>query len=640
MNMKYPVFEYLGIAVAVVLVLLFVVFTIKKDKPLKGIKIANTELYKDDSYIKRTYVYYYLLRIVLILSLAGCILSAFFLLARPYYTKKVNLNKSNRDIIICLDISSSVDDLNMKLCKELQDTVRSLSGERIGVVMFNTSPVLLSPLSDDYEYTIKQLENIETAIKVVNKTKVYTSDDWSYWQNFLYGGTLVNNYERGSSLIGDGLLGGLFNFPKDSEDRTKIIIFATDNEKNGEGYASLMEAAECCKMKDVTVYGIGTKLMFNKNLQEMKEAVELTGGKFYLEESASTFHNIVEEIESKSASLIDGKIVYREVETPDKFFRLFVILFIVSVVTALLLRRGNLFLIVYTVVISSLIFFTYKYCVIPAHLNQRNSDIEVKKKSKYNVLFVIDDTISMVANDGRNGQERLDSVKEDCKKIVEELDGANFAVITFNNSATVLSPFNNNVNHIENAVNAIYPIQEIYAKGSSLNTPKEPMKNIMDSVDGKVCVFYFGDGENTSDDPLETFSDLSDKIDGGAVIGYGTKDGGTMKVKGTWDDSYKEIIDYTIYPFAPAVSKIDENNLKQLAKDMNISYMDMNSGGLDLLLETIKPKIAAKEEITKVDNGDDTYEKYITVTENRAYFLLIPAILLLLANSIYVIRVK
>lgn len=637
MEMKYPIIAYAGILVAVVLVLLFVVQILRKEKNKNGINIANTELYKNDPYIKRAYISFYVLRVALIASLVGCIVSAFFLLARPYYIKKVNEEKYNRDIIICLDISSSVADLDIKLCKELQDTVRSLTGERIGIVMFNTSPVLLSPLSDDYEYTIQQLENIRTAIRVVNKTKVYTSDDWSYWENFLYSGTLVNNIERGSSLIGDGLLGGLCNFAKDSEDRTKIIIFATDNEPNGDGYLSLQKAADYCKLKDVTVYGIGTKNMYTSNLKEMKAAVESTGGKFYLEEDSSTFHNIVEEIESKSASLVKGNVVIREVESPDKTFKIFIVLFIISVVLSLILKRGNLIFALGVVASLVLIFFTYKLCIIPAHHNQMGPMLDVKRQSKYNVLFVIDDTISMVANDGRNGEERLDSVKADCKKIVEELDGANFSVITFNNNAMLLSPFNNNGSHIENVVDAIYPLQELYAKGSSLNTPKETMRTMLDSVEGKTCVFYFGDGENTSKEEINSFADLKDKIDCGAVIGYGTKQGGTMRVRSTWDDTYQDIMDYSTYPFDKAISRIDESNLKKLASDMGVPYMDMNGVELDLLLKTIKPKISVEEEITKTE---DSSERYVSVTENKAYLLFVLIIILLVADTVYVIKVK
>lgn len=636
MELKYPVIAIVGIVLAALLLLAFVVRFFIKEKANKGIKIANTEFVLNDPYVKRRMILFYAMRVLLIASLIGCIVLSCFILARPYYTKKINEQKHNRDIMLCIDISSSVNDLNLKLVKDLQDVVRSLSGERIGIVMFNTSSVLLSPLSDDYEYTIEQLENIRTAISVVGKTKIYTGSDWAYWQNFLYGGTLVNNYERGSSLIGDGLLGGLFSFPKDSENRTKVIIFATDNDPNGDGYVTLQEAADYCKKKDVTVYGIGTKLMYSSDKEEMKNAVESTGGKFYLEEDASSFHNIVDEIEAKSSSLVNGKIITKEVESPEQYFKYLVILFVISFVLSLLLRRGNVLFFITETVMVALLVLVMKYCIIPAHLNQRTPDVTVKKQSKYNVLFVVDDTISMVANDGRDGKERLDNVKEDCEKIIDELEGANFSVVTFNNDAMILAPFNNNAFHAKNVVNSIYPIQELYAKGSSLNTPKNTLLSVLDSTQGKTAVFYFGDGENTKGDVLESFAELRNKIDDGAVIGYGTKKGGTMKIKSTWDESYSEIMDYTTYPYGPAVSKIDEGNLKKLADDMGIKYMGMNDSGLDDVISSIKPKLEIKEEVTPTENA----KEYISVTENNAYYILIPFILILILNTLYVIKVK
>lgn len=636
MELKYPIIAIVGSILATVLLLVFVVRFFVKDKAKKGIKIANTELIFNDSYMKRRMMFYYVLRVLLVASLLGSIVLSCFILARPYYTKKINEQKHNRDIMLCIDISSSVNDLNLKLVKDLQDVVRSLSGERIGIVMFNTSSVLLSPLSDDYEYTIQQLENIRKAISVVGKTQMYTGSDWAYWQNFLYGGTLVNNYERGSSLIGDGLLGGLFSFPKDSENRTKVIIFATDNDPNGDGYVTLQEAADYCTKKNVTVYGIGTKLMYSSDKEEMKRAVESTGGKFYLEEDAGSFHSIVDEIESKSASLVEGKIITKEVESPERYFKYLVILFVISSLLSLLLRRGNVWFFISETIMIAFLVLIMKFCIIPAHLNQKMPDVNVKKQSKYNVLFVIDDTLSMVANDGREGKERLDNVKEDCAKIIDELDGANFSVVTFNNDAMILAPFNNNSYHAKNVINSIYPIQELYAKGSSLNTPKETVISVLNSTEGKTALFYFGDGEITTDDSLESFAELRDKIDEGAVIGYGTKNGGTMKVKNTWDDSYDEIMDYTTYPFGPAVSRINEANLKKLADDMGIKYFGMNDSGIDNVISKIKPKLDIKEEITKTDNSNT----YISVNENNAYFLLIPFILILIFNTIYVIKVK
>ena len=46
------------------------------------------------------------------------------------------------------------------------------------------------------------------------------------------------------------------------------------------------------------------------------------------------------------------------------------------------------------------------------------------------VLFVVDNTISMIAEDYNGDNTRLSAVKEDIKHIVEELEGAKFSIVT------------------------------------------------------------------------------------------------------------------------------------------------------------------------------------------------------------------
>ena len=93
---------------------------------------------------------------MLILSIVA-VVSAFVMMARPYSKERVQDERYCRDIMLCIDISTSVDYLNENLLEELKKTVDELHGERFGIVIFNTSPVLLSPLTDDYEFIKEQL---------------------------------------------------------------------------------------------------------------------------------------------------------------------------------------------------------------------------------------------------------------------------------------------------------------------------------------------------------------------------------------------------------------------------------------------------------------------------------------------------
>lgn len=48
-----------------------------------------------------------------------------------------------------------------------------------------------------------------------------------------------------------------------------------------------------------------------------------------------------------------------------------------------------------------------------------------------------------------------------------------------------------------------------------------------------------------------------------------------MKVKNRYTEVEEYLEDRTDYPYVKAVSKIDENNLKQVANDMGIEYISM-----------------------------------------------------------------
>ncbi len=199
------------------------------------------------------------------------------------------------------------------------------------------------------------------------------------------------------------------------------------------------------------------------------------------------------------------------------------------------------------------------------------------------VLFVVDDTLSMLARDYDGDTERLTAVKNDCEKIIDKMDGAKFAVISFNNNANLVAPYTDNSDYAKSVIESLYPLESLYAKGSSLNICKDVMidtlKRAHEKGDGNVIVFFISDGEITSSDSrLESFGEASKYVDGGAVLGYGTEKGGRMYVKSYYNDQEEVLQDTSSYPYKDAVSKIDEKNLKQIAGDIGVKYINMNDG--------------------------------------------------------------
>lgn len=315
MEIRYPFVILIVLAVIIGLLL----FTKKKDKKYKdGSKIANTEYLKSTPYYKKRLTIYKAIKTIFLLVFVIAIITATILTSRLSKVETNNLNEYSRDIFLCMDISTSVDDLNIELLDSFANNLDKFKGERVGLSVFNTSSVIVIPLTEDYDYLKEMLQTMKKTIKTSSSNNYLFNSDDNYLYNlyYVYGGTQEGNKIKGSSLIGDGLASCVFSFPKlDEQERTRVIIFSTDNELQGDPLVTLDKAAKISKSKNVKVYGIGTKNMILSYKTEMKNAVEKTGGKFY-EHSSSTVASIIEDIETTTKSFINSKIETKQIDIP------------------------------------------------------------------------------------------------------------------------------------------------------------------------------------------------------------------------------------------------------------------------------------------------------------------------------------
>ncbi len=202
------------------------------------------------------------------------------------------------------------------------------------------------------------------------------------------------------------------------------------------------------------------------------------------------------------------------------------------------------------------------------------------------VLFVVDNTISMLAEDyGSSDGRRIDAVKEDVADIMEAFAGSRFALITFADESELTVPYTNDADSVLQAVESLEGRTKWYAQGTSLNICYDDLKAVLErnaddlaeGADNAQIVFFISDGEITQGSKLKKFSDLADYIDGGAVLGYGTEDGGKMKVRTyTMAEEWEYLTYYdSNYNEKTAISKIDESNLKDIASDIGVTYFHM-----------------------------------------------------------------
>ena len=250
------------------------------------------------------------------------------------------------------------------------------------------------------------------------------------------------------------------------------------------------------------------------------------------------------------------------------------------------------------------------------------------------ILFAIDTTISMNAEDYNGEEKRLDGVKKDCQKIIEELNGARFSLLTFNNDTRISIPFTKDGMMTFEAIDIIEPIEELYARGTSLNTPRNEILNLLkrsyeQDPDRLRILIFISDGEITDDSTLKSYSSLKKYLDDGMVLGYGTEKGGKMKSPDRYAEEYEEQYLMSYETFSDAISKIDEDNLKQIAKDLDIDYIHMDkTSNMNDKIKKIKNKMSVEMVSSEKKNYDDLY------------YLLVFPLLILIAIDFKEIRRK
>ena len=196
------------------------------------------------------------------------------------------------------------------------------------------------------------------------------------------------------------------------------------------------------------------------------------------------------------------------------------------------------------------------------------------------VFLVVDTTGSIAADDIGEDLTRLDLIKQDINILVEQYPGARFSLITFDSTAAQRIPLSTDLAAVVTAVNVLTPEITLYSHGSSITGALEMLQERIGAAatlypERSRAIFYFGDGEQTSESAPEDMSALRELIVGGSVFGYGTAQGGRMlEQHGHYasDREREPILDGSQSDRPEAVSRIDEQNLRTIADQLGVSY--------------------------------------------------------------------
>lgn len=299
-----------SLLVAVILIIA-VFFLLRRGRPIhKNVKFAsNLGSFTSTPEYRKLIRSYRVGIMFTIITLISAILFSVVLTAKPVTVESSTPTKYNRDIVLCLDISGSMLNVDSNILETFETMLEDFKGERIALVIWNSSSASMFPLTDDYEYIKKQIKLLKESIN-----PAYYATDIPYD----YSRYTLNS--EGGSLIGDGLTACSLSFDDDdaSEERSKSIILATDNIVNGQQIIQLPEASDYAKENNIKVYGIRPTTGYEVGGEEtsMKTAVENTGGIFYTLENPEAVKGIVESISKEEAGAIKGETVITKIDNP------------------------------------------------------------------------------------------------------------------------------------------------------------------------------------------------------------------------------------------------------------------------------------------------------------------------------------
>ena len=232
---------------------------------------------------------------------------------------------------------------------------------------------------------------------------------------------------------------------------------------------------------------------------------------------------------------------------------------------------------------------------IPATQSRSTSNIEV--------YLVVDRTGSMAAEDwaggpGNGGGTRLDGVRQDLTAIRDAFSSARFSIIALDTSAARELPLTSDLDAVTSWINSLQQEQTVRSSGSSLERALPQLSQDLrasseNSPEAARLVYILSDGEPTDDGAAASeasaaglaWDQLGSMVDGGAVLGYGTPDGGQMRefeVGQTPDPSAdpKYIMDKSTGQ--PAISKPDTSELQNVASGLGVPYFQRTGGSDDV----------------------------------------------------------
>lgn len=208
--------------------------------------------------------------------------------ARPISAEVLDSDLDNRDIVLCLDVSGSMTSADAKVLDYFADLVEHFRGERVSLVLWSANPVTVFPLTDDYPYLVRTLQEVRDQTAFTSDIPIYAGTE------------IVDD----ASLVGDGLVSCVQEFDHSDLARSRTIVLATDNLVGYEPLFSLEEATDFAIDAEVRVYGLAPLPGYATD--EMTSELQRTGGDVVLLTDLGGSQRIIDAVLSDQAATLDG----------------------------------------------------------------------------------------------------------------------------------------------------------------------------------------------------------------------------------------------------------------------------------------------------------------------------------------------
>lgn len=273
--------------------------------------------------VRRRRFLHALLAVLVIVGLVAASMVA----GRPVNRSVRSSALASRDIVLCLDVSTSMLSADVEILDTFSDLLDTFEGERVALVVWNTTAQTMVPLTDDYDLLRSQFDEASDALDFRPSRLNPMSDKYTT----TFSGTMLRDVQA-SSLIGDGLASCSLAFDTNKvEDRSRSIVLASDNQvvdPSGQQVYSLNGAADLASEESIRLFSLFgsdrrtvdpslTGMTLEQARDDLRTVTENHGGFFYEVDDPDAVEGIVKELESDQVTVLEGDTEVRITDVPQ-----------------------------------------------------------------------------------------------------------------------------------------------------------------------------------------------------------------------------------------------------------------------------------------------------------------------------------